>query len=236
MSKRYRWYAVLLFFLLIGSALTWADDDDDDKERKEKRFTAEIVRVADLGSGQLGPAFGPNGNDPLRKGKLELRGDRRVEVELRGAAASAVYAVFFCRFGFGPDACVNLGSLETNAEGNGETRVQFSAPTSTWAGVFIFTRNATNQFISGFGFEAAAQDGVQVELEGRISSLNASNQSFRLNNLPVDIFVGPSTRFEHLSGFGALSVGLKVEVKGFVQADGTILATKIEAEEKDDDD
>lgn len=238
MSKRYRWYAVLLFFLLIGSPTAWADDDDDD--RKEKQFTAGVVRIADLGSDALGVAFGPNGNDPLRKGKIEARGNRRVEAELRGAAPSSVYNLFFCRFGFGPAGCQNLGSLTTDAEGDAEARLTFPPGLNAGAGVFVFTRNvppATNEFVSGFQFAAAVEEGaVQVELEGKIGSINASNSSFRLQNFAADIFTNTSTRFEKVNGFGALAVGLRVEVKGFVRADGTILATKIEADDDDDDD
>ncbi len=238
MSERHQGYAVVSLFLLlllIGSVPVWADDDDDG----DGNFRARVLRIADLGSDALGPAFGPNGNDPLRKGRVEVRGKRRVEAELRGASPTSVYNVFFCRFGFGPSACLNLGSMTTDAEGDAEAHFTFPAGLNAGAGVFVFTRDvppATNEFVSGFQFAAAVEEGaVEVELKGRISSINASNSSFRLSNFPADIFTGPSTRFEKLNGFGALAAGLRVEVKGFVRADGTILATKIEKEHDDDD-
>lgn len=240
MGQRHQGYAVLplfLLFFLIGSVPVWADDDDGDG--KDKIFRSDLVRLADLGSDALGSGFGPNGNDPLRKGKVEIRGNRRVEAELRGAAPSSAYNLFFCRFGFGPSACQNLGSMTTDAEGDAEARFTFPAGLNAGAGVFVFTRDvppATNEFVSGFQFAAAVDEGaVEVELKGRIGSINASNSSFRLSNFAADIFTGTSTRFEKLSGFGALAVGLRVEVKGFVRADGAILATKIEKEDDDED-
>lgn len=240
MAKQYHRYVIFLLLSLVGASVAWADEDED---RKEKSFAAEIVRVADLSfHDQLGPFFGPNGNDPLRDGKLEVRGNRKVEVQLKGTVPSTVYNVFFCPFGLPPAGCLGLGTTTTNSEGNAKTSLPFAATQNTWAGAFIFTRNTpnpTSQFISGFQFaqnEGEAQGGVEVELEGKISSLNSSNQSFRLNNFPVDIFVGPDTRFKKVGGFGALLVGQKVEVKGFTRTDGTILATRVEAEHGDDDD
>lgn len=64
-------------------------------------------------------------------------------------------------------------------------------------------------------------------LEGPITSLDPVAQSFVV--LAQIVKVTPETSFDDdLAGFAALAVGLQVEVSGLVQADGSIVATRVE--------
>ena len=239
MTKRYLACAMLVAFVLFGSKLVRAEDGEDEG-RGEKLIHSALVRVAELGTALPLSAFLPPGSDPLREGEAEVRRKRELAVKVEGAVPSAAYGVLFCPFGQPQSSCLALGSLFTDSDGKGEARLSFLAAGNTWAGVILLTRDAKNQFISGFSFppaEEVAPAGageVEVELSGRIASLNPANTSFRLVGFPVDLFVGTSTRFKKVSGFTALVVGLTVEVKGFSRPDGTIFATEVKAEKDND--
>ena len=67
-------------------------------------------------------------------------------------------------------------------------------------------------------------------IDGTVVSKNASNHTFRLttqggNTLRVK--VNSSTKFERLSGFGALHKGLRIEVDAKTTANG-LVATQVE--------
>jgi hypothetical protein len=238
MKRTFFYCVIAAFFSACGSSVVRADEDQG---LGEKLFEADLIRVADLSSTeQLGPLFGPNGTDPLEAGLVTVRRKRQIEIQIQGAVPSVTYQAFFCRFGFPPSGCVALGLVETDREGSGKARLPFPAPQQAWAGVFVLTRNApatTNEFVSGFRFPPAEEQsgGVEVELRGTVASLNVANGSFRLGKLPLDIFVGPATRFERIAGFAALQVGDQVQVTGFIRADGTIFATRVRGEEKGDE-
>ena len=237
MTKRYLTCAVFVALVLFGSRLARAEDGEDEG-RGKKLLHSDLVRVTELSTALPLSAFLPAGSDTLREGEAEVRRKRELGVKVEGAVPSAAYGVLFCPFGHPQSSCLALGSLFTDVEGKGEARLDFLAAGNTWAGVILLTRDAKNQFISGFSFppaeEVAPAGEVEVELNGRIASLNPATTSFRLVGFPADIFVGTSTRFKKLSGFAALFVGLRVEVKGFSRPDGTIFATEVKAEQDDD--
>ena len=230
MTRRFLAYTMFVTLVLLGSRVARAEDDEG---RGEKLFTSDLVRVVELAPALPAALFSAPGSDPLREGETEVRRKREVAVKVRGALASGAYGVWFCPFGQPQTACPALGSLSTDSEGNGEARLPFPAAGGTWAGAILLTRDAKNQFISGFRFppDAEAQQlGAEVELKGRITSLNLLNNSFRIEGLAVDIVVGTSTRFKKIS-FTELFVGLTVEVEGFTRPDGTIFAVEVKAEE-----
>jgi hypothetical protein len=239
MKTTFFYCVIAALFSTVGPSVVRADEDQG---LGEKLFEADLIRVADLGSTeQLGPLFGPNGTDPLEAGVITARRKRQIEIQIQGAVPSVTYQAFFCRFGFLPSGCVALGMVETDREGRGKARLPFLAPQQAWAGVFVLTRNASNttyyEFVSGFRFPPveAQPGGVEVDLRGTVASLNVANGSFRLDKLPLDIFVGPATRFERIAGFAALHAGDKVEVTGFTRPDGSIFATRVRSEEKGDE-
>lgn len=119
---------------------------------EEGKAEASLVPVG-LVSGGVG--FGTAGDDSLARGSVELKEDGRVEIEVAGAAANAMYAAKFCRFGGTSSDCLGLGSVATNVQGNAEARLTFPQ-TGTFDGVFLLTRQVgspaqeTNEFVTGF--------------------------------------------------------------------------------------
>lgn len=230
--------------VLVAVALSWADngngkskgkgsDRGEEGEREGQTLSeAQIVRVADLGAGQLGPFFGTGGTDQLHEGSVAVLADRRVEINLEGAVGNTTYNVVFCRFGF-PPPCLSStpGTVATNAAGDVNTRVTFPDTQLKWAGVFVLTRGGLNQFVTGVSFSAAgpSAESVTLELKGKISSLNPGNQSFRIGVIPIDIMVTSATRMSGFDQFSDLAVGRTVEVRGFTAA-GVIQATRVELE------
>ena len=223
-----------------------ADDDDRQGGEGKPRFEAELLRIADLNvpngnpaGQQLGPAFGPNGTDPLQEGSVEVRNEGRVDISVRGAAASQSYTVFFCRFGFGPAGCVMVGTagaLATDSRGDGSVRLDFPQPASansSWAGAFILTRvvsgQPTNEFVSGFRIRPPENPNqAEVQIEGQVSSINGGNQSFRVGSFQQDIFTDNATQFRGgLRRFADLTIGMRVEVKARTN-NGQLLAREVE--------
>jgi hypothetical protein len=77
---------------------------------------------------------------------------------------------------------------------------------------------------------AAAGASTRHEFQGPIISVNRDKHTFRMTDEPrgpVKIKASMSTRFERLSGFGALHMGLRVDVKAH-RKDGRWIADKIE--------
>jgi hypothetical protein len=160
---------------------------------------------------------------------------------VRRASPSVKYTVFLCRFGFGPAGCVMVGaadSLATDAEGNGRVSLQFTPSTtgpSSWAAEFILTRTIsgqpTNEFASGFRVRPpmTPPEGAEIDIEGFVTSINTATKSFRVGNLPQDIFTDNATEFRgRAHSFSDLVVGRRVEVKGRVGSDGKLTAREVE--------
>ena len=232
----WKWAFSLTLALIPFSISARADERLDD-------FQAQLIRVSELNTdpaGQaLGPAFVPAGSDPLGEGSVGLNGDRKVEVRLRGAAPSKEYSMHFCRFGFGPAGCVPLstaGALTTDADGNGRVRVDFPQPptgSNAWAGAFVLARNISGQqtyeFMSGFRLRPAPDEAAEIQIEGFLSSINTPARSFRVGNLPQDIFVDNATEFRgEARAFSDLAVGKFAEIKARVSNDGKVTAREVE--------
>src|SRR5262249_59512399 len=106
-----------------------------------------------------------------------------------------------------------------------------TGPTS-WAGVFILTRTIssqpTNEFVTGFRVRPPKMEGAEIEIEGFISSINTPDKSFRVGNLPQDIFTDNATEFRgRVHSFSDLMVGRRVEVNGRVGADSKLKALEV---------
>ena len=230
---------------LLLAPLSWADEgngkgkakgkDNDNgvEEREEGRraslYEAQLIRAADLGTGGFGAGYGAPGTDTLRAGAVSVKADRNIQIEIDGAAANTTYNVLFCRF-YASNICVFLvpNSLQTNTQGNAEAEFRFpDSIGNVLAGVFIVTRGANTMFVSGVQLPAAPVDlGVETNLKGTISSINNTNQTFRLESFPVDITVNASTKFSGLDRFTDLRVGQIVEVEGIAAAGG-VTASRI---------
>lgn len=77
---------------------------------------------------------------------------------------------------------------------------------------------------------AASSRDSHDKFEGKITSVNAGKHTFKMNDHHrgiVKIKANSSTRYEHLSGFGALHKGLKVDVKAH-KTNGKWVADKID--------
>jgi len=81
---------------------------------------------------------------------------------------------------------------------------------------------------------AQKQDGNSQQVEGSISSIDAGHTSFVVTpaqGTAVTVVVNAQTVFEEgLQNFAGLKVGMDVEAKGTRQADGSLLATKVEGQ------
>jgi hypothetical protein len=243
--------SVSLAFLVFGGASVWADDEDDNNRRGgegEKLFSAQLLRIADLSvpagnaaGQQLGPLFGPNGDDPLGEGSVDVRAEGRTDISVRGGSPSKSYTVFFCRFAFGPAGCVMVGAagaLTTDSGGNGTARLDFPQPLTgpdSWAGVFILTRpvsnQPTNEYVSGFHLRLAPmvnENQAEIEIQGQVTSVNMGNGSFRIGSFPQDIMTDNATQFrDGLQKFSDVKMGIQVEVKAKV-SNGNLLALEVQ--------
>lgn len=219
----------------IGGAECWpAGKADDDAGRGEKIFQASLLRVVEMNAGQLGVFFTQRASDRLKRGSVQVRRKREVEIELKGAARDATCLVYFCRLGTVPSDCLPFGKLETDANGDATARWPFDPAGQQWSGVFVLTRADANHFVSGFRFpsEAVSAAAVEVLLRGRIAALAPA--SFLLSGFPLESLVTRETRFEKVSGVANLKPGDEVEVWAYTRADGAIAATRVRLDGKPD--
>jgi len=81
-------------------------------------------------------------------------------------------------------------------------------------------------------------DGQREEFKGTVDSINSSSASFGLKlaeGSTRQVITNAQTAFEGtLHGFDDLATGQRVEVKGAVQADNSILASSVEGENEDE--
>jgi len=208
-------------------------DDSVQRGHGDDLLSADLVRIADLAVGAQ--ITGPVGTDPLSRGHVDVTRSGLVDVEIKGAVANAAYDVHFCPAGSAVSGCMSLGTVMTDSEGEGQAQLQFSSSPKAWAGSFILTRNNASQFISGFKLPPADEvpaGETEIELKGKVSAVNPSMNSFRLENLQMDILVGTSTVLEGFSGLDKLTLGQFVEVKGFSKSDGSVFATRVQIEDR----
>jgi hypothetical protein len=85
--------------------------------------------------------------------------------------------------------------------------------------------------------QAATAAQTLREFEGTVVSKNRDARSFRLRDegRTVRIFVTRNTRFERLSGFGAIRVGARDIESTVRRRDGRWIAVEVERSGRDDD-
>jgi hypothetical protein len=86
------------------------------------------------------------------------------------------------------------------------------------------------------GSGAAASRAKGREFEGQIAKVNRAKKTFSIARPTggITFKVNGSTRYDDISGFGALKRGLRVEVKAH-RVGKSWVATKVEREDGDDD-
>jgi hypothetical protein len=79
---------------------------------------------------------------------------------------------------------------------------------------------------------------AEVEVEGTVASINGTSFVLMTRSGPVTIQTNPATLFRSHGSpvtFGDLTTGEEVEVKGARQADGSVLASRVDIEEEDEE-
>jgi hypothetical protein len=147
----------------------FADDGDNDKDdkphpaprRRINSFSSDVSTVAQ--SAASGDFTSSNaGTDPLRDGRIHLRGkangtdEGRAHVALRGAVADVSYDVFFwaAASGKGREALGTVGP--TNKDGNLDDVTPSALSGTNRVGVFVIVRHdgseaGKDEFISSMG-------------------------------------------------------------------------------------
>jgi uncharacterized protein DUF5666/uncharacterized protein DUF4382 len=90
----------------------------------------------------------------------------------------------------------------------------------------LFT--ASTAPVAQAGEQEDDENGEVEDLHGSVTSVGSS--SFMISALNQAINVGSQTQFEGVTGLSALKNGMMVEVDAITQSDGSLLATKVEAE------
>lgn len=214
-------------------------DDDEESKKNDKLYDAELIRVSELGVGDLLTPFVANGTDTLSSGSVEVRRQGDVRINIRRARANAVYSLWFCPHGQPFPACQPLGALTTNSDGNVHEEFAWTISRRMAAGIFVVLHEGTTrtaQFASGFALNAPTVNlATEIELSGRVNQLNQANRSFRLQQLAVDIHTDNDTKFTGgLRDFRGLQMGMTVEVDGVTRPDGSIRALKVQQRRNND--
>jgi hypothetical protein len=87
---------------------------------------------------------------------------------------------------------------------------------------------------SNMGDEDDAENGEVDDVVGAISNISGASFTIALGQQSLTFATNSSTEFDGIPGFSALTTGMIVQVRAVTQADGTLLATKVEAEDQDD--
>jgi hypothetical protein len=148
-----------VFLTVIALMMAWAPAAMADSDLA--KFESPLVRCADLSP--AGPAL-TCGTDALLAGHAEIGPSGAIEVEVAGAAADASYDVLLRAVTGGTQ--LFLGTLATDAAGNGELKVvgPFTAGT-VGAGDIVLIRLGVVQFVSGFQVAATADKKGENENE-----------------------------------------------------------------------
>jgi hypothetical protein len=104
------------------------------------------VQQAGAVSGGIPSFLGPPGSDPLSSGFVTISGTI-AHITLTGASANAKYTVGLCGNGGGSSCFADLGTVTTDASGNGSGDIETSG--RNFPGVFHLGRNNVVQFITG---------------------------------------------------------------------------------------
>lgn len=84
------------------------------------------------------------------------------------------------------------------------------------------------------GDQDDAETGAVDDVVGTISNISGTSFTITLGQQSLTFATNSSTEFDGIPGFSALTMGMIVQVRAVTQADGTLLATKVEAEDQDD--
>lgn len=184
--------------------------------------SATVYRgISDLSGLAVGDAVEVSGSrlaDQSLLASYVKKEDARAEAELRGSV-SALDSVAR-RFSIGSQLVdySNATLLPTGfTPANG---VSVEVRGALQSGVLVATRVQQDDDL-GDGHAR----GTAAELEGLVSALSADRSRFQID--ATTVLVGSDTRYEGGSQ-ATLAEGQKVEVKGSVQADGSVVASKIE--------
>jgi hypothetical protein len=89
---------------------------------------------------------------------------------------------------------------------------------------------------SNTGDEDEAENGEVEGMVGAVSAISGTSFTIMIGQQSLTFATNSSTEFDGIPGFSALSKGMIVQVRAVTQSDGTLLATKVEAEDQDEND
>lgn len=190
-------------------------------------WETDFVRIGTLGIQNA------TGTDPLKQGAIEVTAEGNVEVTLEGAMPNSAYTAAFCRFALTSVGCMSLtnGTFTTNNDGNAKAEMQMPMQAANWSGIFILSRSTVPQFATAFSTRNPNPPaGADIELKGRVSSVDLGTNSFRLDGFPIPIFVTNRTNLVRLDSLNQLRSGDRVEVSG-VSTSGGIEASRVKGED-----
>ncbi len=165
MSTQKLFLSFLLLVLITLLSFCGGGGDPAGPFSSSELFEVGLVRVADLDATQQS-VFGSFGADPLARGRVEAEVEMEnggqvqqsdVEAEVEGAAANDSYAVSFCPFAVGVSGCSQVGSVTTDGQGQGKTKLNL-ARNRILVGVFLFSRNGQNRFVTGINIPRLPND------------------------------------------------------------------------------
>lgn len=111
----------------------------------ETQYQSPLLRAGTISGGL--PSFeGSPGSDPLSSGFVTITGTV-AHFTLNGAAPNASYDVNFCGNGGGSTCFADIGTVSTDAAGNGSADVDTHG--RNIPGIFNLGRNGTVEFITG---------------------------------------------------------------------------------------
>jgi hypothetical protein len=122
--------------------------DVTQKPRPKPASSSGLVRCLDVND--PGP-LSNCGTDPLASGSAMINSAGKLIVNLRGAAASTPYEVFFRPLNSDSSGDVDTGlAIPTNSNGDGHGNKNFAASGKIGAGSFVVEGGGFDQFVTGF--------------------------------------------------------------------------------------
>ncbi|MEC5216940.1 hypothetical protein RCH09_001894 [Actimicrobium sp. GrIS 1.19] len=179
-----------------------------------------VTGLSALKAGDLIEVHGiPDGADGLIATRIERTG--ATDVRLAGAVGNLTATTFTLHGTVINYASVTGNSLPTLANGllvrvKGSLATPFAQVPATINATRVLARNLNN----------IKKAGKVLELEGIVTSFT-STTVFEVNGNKVSVPAGASVR-------GTVSAGARVEVDGTLDANGTLIATKVEVKNDDD--
>lgn len=110
------------------------------------QYLSPLVRAGTV-SGGIGSVV--VGSEPLTSGQVTMNNSSAAHIVVQGAQPNITYAVTYC-FVTDGSSCFQVGSLSTDASGNGTTDISDSAGSQTFEGVYYLSDANGVQYITGF--------------------------------------------------------------------------------------